>query len=125
MVKGYLDFDNLQIEDETVLLIPDLAIYPQRRKVFCIQEEISLTVKEYDILCLLVINQGRVLTYDWIYEKIWGEVAVGNINNAIACHIHNLREKIYKVLPKPQFSIRCVREIGYCLELKIEPKKIT
>ena len=82
--------------------------------------KLAMTVKEYKILCLLVINHGRVLTYDWLYEKIWNEEPIGSVSNAIACHIHNLREKILKVLPHPRFSIRCVREIGYCLEINSE-----
>ena len=109
-VSNSPDFEFLRVNDEPVLSIPDMMIYPDRRRVCC----------EYKILCLLVINHGRVLTYDWLYEKIWNEEPIGSVSNAIACHIHNLREKILKVLPHPRFSIRCVREIGYCLEINSE-----
>lgn len=74
------------------------------RKVYCNKQEINLTAKEYDILCLLVANKEQVLTYDQIYQKVWGEEAFGNVNNAIACHVHNLREKIGKLLPKAVLS---------------------
>ena len=47
----------------------------------------------------MVANKGRVLTYEQIYQKIWHEEALGNENNAIGCHIRNLREKLGKALP--------------------------
>ena len=91
-----------------------------RAEVIKHKEHIPLTAKEYDLLCLLVANKGRVLTYDQIYQKIWKEEAFGNANNAIACHVHNLREKIGRLLPEGSFVIRCVREVGYCFELNSE-----
>lgn len=65
-------------------------------------------------------EEGRVLTYDQIYRKVWEEEAFGNANNAIACHVHNLREKIGRLLPEGCFVIRCVREVGYCFETDSE-----
>ena len=61
-----------------------------------------------------------VLTYDQIYRKVWGEEAFGDANNAIACHVHNLREKIGRLLSEGSFVIRCVREVGYCFETDSE-----
>ena len=49
-----------------------------RRRVINDGQEIELTVKEYDILCLLAANKGRVLTYEQIYDKVWGEISAGN-----------------------------------------------
>lgn len=108
--------ENMQISNESVLSFPGLEIHPDRRKVYCGHQEIFLTAKEYNLLCLLAENKGRVLTYDQIYQRIWGDKPLGNESNTIACHIHNLRKKIIAVLPEPPFSIRCIREIGYCFE---------
>ena len=55
---------------------------------------------------MFVANKGCVLTYDQIYRKVWEEEAFGNANNAIACHVHNLREKIGRLLPEGCFVIR-------------------
>ena len=82
--------------------------------------EIRLTAKEYDLLSFLVANKGRVLTYDQIYQKVWGEDAYGDESNAIGCHIRNLREKLYEAEPDAPFTIRCVREVGYCFEVNSE-----
>ena len=119
-MKKHPEFELLWLKHESVLSLPGLEIDPAHRKVYCDKLEISLTAKEYDLLCLFVANKGCVLTYDQIYRKVWGEEVFGNTNNAIACHVHNLREKIGRLLPEGSFVIRCVREVGYCFETDSE-----
>ena len=63
-----------------------------------------MTVKEYKILCLLVLNRNRVLTYEQIYRRIWGEDAIGNETNAVGCHVRNLRRKLLQAAPDPPHS---------------------
>ena len=101
-----------------MLSLPRLEIYPDRRKIYRNRREINLTAKEYDLLCLLVANKGRVLTYEQIYQRIWGEEPLGNESNTIGCHIRNLREKLYEAAPDTPFTIRCVREIRYCFDME-------
>lgn len=98
------------------ILLTVLEIYPNRRKVYCDHSEINLTTKEYDLLCFLVVNKGRVLTYEQIYQRIWGEECIGSESNAVRCHIRNLRKKLYAAAPVTSFRIKGVRGIGYCLE---------
>lgn len=119
-LKKHPEFELLWLKHEPVLSLPGLEIDPLHRKVYCDKLEISLTAKEYDLLCLFVANKGCVLTYDQIYRKVWGEEAFGDANNAIACHVHNLREKIGRLLSEGSFVIRCVREVGYCFETDSE-----
>ena len=102
---------------DAVLELPGIEIYPDRRKVFRGRQEINLTAKEFDLLYLLVANKGTVLTYEQIYEKVWGVEGLGNESNAVGCHIRNLREKLNAVSPDSVFTIRCVREVGYCLDV--------
>lgn len=117
VLKRHPDFEYLRLKDEAMLPVPGLEIYPDRRKIYRGRKEINLTVKEYDLFYLLVVNRGRVLTYHQIYEKVWGQDSLGNECNTIKCHIRNLREKLYEALPDASFTIRCEREIGYCFEL--------
>lgn len=119
-LKKHPEFELLWLKHEPVLSLPGLEIDPLHRKVYCDKLEISLTAKEYDLLCLFVANKGCVLTYDQIYRKVWGEEVFGNANSAIACHVHNLREKIGRLLSEGSFVIRCVREVGYCFETDSE-----
>ncbi len=68
-----------------MLSLPGLEIYSDRRKIYRDRREINLTAKEYDLLSLIVANKGRVLTYDQIYRKVWGEDAYGDESNAHFC----------------------------------------
>ena len=117
LLKHHSNFEILQSGDETVVTIPGLEIYPDRRKIYRDRREIDLTTKEYDLLYLLVMNKGNVLTYGQIYQNVWGEEALGNENNAVKCHIRNLRDKLDAAVPNAPFAIRCIREVGYCLEV--------
>lgn len=120
VVKRHPDFEYYQVKDESMLAFPGLEIYPGLRKIYRDRREINLTAKEYDILCLLAANRGHVLTYEQIYQKVWGEDTLGGESNAIGCHIRNLREKLYEASPDAPFTIRCIREVGYCLEVNTE-----
>ena len=118
VLKSYPDLKKMRLDHEMVISLPGLEIYPDQRKIYRDRQEIHLTAKEYDLLCLLVYNQGRVLTYEQIYQKVWGEEPFGKESNAIGCHIRNLREKLFQASPNTPFNIKCVREVGYCLETK-------
>lgn len=111
------NFKQYKLKDISMLSLPGLDIYPDRRKVYRNSNEINLTTKEFEIFYLLVVNRGRVLTYDQIYHKVWNEYTIGNEKNAVKCHIRNIREKLDAALPKASFVIRCVREVGYCFEV--------
>lgn len=117
VLRRHPDFEYMQMNDESILSVPGLEIYPSRRKIYRGRKEISLTAKEYDLFYFLVVNRGQVLTYGQIYQNVWGGEAIGRENNAVKCHIRNLREKLFKAMPDADFSIRCVREVGYCLDV--------
>ena len=58
----------------------------------------------YNILLLLVKNQGKVFSIDQIYESIWNEDAIG-VDNTVAVHIRHIREKI-EINPKePRYPV--------------------
>lgn len=116
-LQQHPDLKKLEISSEPMLSLPGLEIYTDQRRVYCDRREIRLTTKEYDLLCLLVMNKGRILTYAQIYQRVWDDDPLGNENNAVGCHIRNLREKLYKASKKSLFTIRCVREVGYCFEV--------
>ena len=133
--RKYPDFQKYEVDYTPTTSFPDLEIYPDQRKVYCGKQEVSLTTKEYNLLCYFAANEGRVLTYEQIYQKIWGNYVQdienkqiyqkiwGNYvqdieNNTIGSHVCKLREKLYKAYPDRQFEIRCVREVGYCFEVK-------
>ena len=116
--RKYPDFSKYEVDYTTAISFLDLEIYPDQRKVYCGKQEISLTTKEFNLLHYFVANEGRVLTYEQIYQKIWENYVQDIENNTIGSHVCKLREKLYKACPERKFEIRCVREVGYCFEAK-------
>ena len=77
-------------------------------------EKVKLTPIEYNILLLLVKNQGKVFSINQIYENIWNEEAIG-ADNTFAVHIRHIREKI-EINPKEPRYLKVVWGVGYKVE---------
>ena len=120
ILRSHPEMEKYKLAGEPILSLPGLEIYPSKRKVFRDRQEIQLTAKKYEILLLLAANKGHVLTYSQIYEKVWGDIPSGCESNTIGFHICNLREKLYQAAPNAPFTIRSVREVGYCFEIQAE-----
>ena len=116
VLQKYKSFESVQIKSEGVISLPGLTIYPNQRKMYRDRQEIPLTTKEYELLSLLAVNRGQVLTYTQIYEKVWGSSPSGN-ERIIRFHLCNLRKKLNAISADNTFIIRCVRDVGYCLEV--------
>lgn len=117
VLKHHSDFKMFSMDEEMVISLPGLTIYPNQRKIYRNRQEIPLTTKEYELLCLLAANRGQVLTYTQIYEKVWGSSPEGN-EKIIRFHLCNLRKKLNATSSDEPFVIRCVRDVGYCFEVK-------
>ena len=76
-------------------------------------EKVELTVKEFEILKLLLQNPSRVYTKEKLYSLVWKNTYFGD-ENAVNVHISRLRNKIEKIPKKPQHIIT-VWGIGYKL----------
>lgn len=73
----------------------DIIIQPDTHDVFVKDEELPLTVKEYELLLFFVANKGRVLTKQTIAEHLWGDnVDLLDSFDFVYQHIKNLRKKI-------------------------------
>ena len=114
----YPDVPKYEIDYATAISFPDFKILPDQRRVYCGKQEVALTTKEFNLLYYFATNEGRVLTYEQIYQQIWGNYVQDIENNTIGSHVCKLRGKLYKACPDRQFEIRCVREVGYCFEAK-------
>ena len=75
---------------------------------------VKLTPIEYNILLLLMKNQGRVFSINQIYENIWNEEAVA-ADNTVAVHIRHIREKI-EINPREPRYLKVVWGLGYKIE---------
>lgn len=95
-------------EHQQILIYKNIVIDEAQHKVFVDDEEIELTYKEYEVLKLLIINKGIVLTRDKIMESIWGyDFEQGN--RTVDVHIQSLRKKIKGA----GVHIKTIRNVGY------------
>lgn len=101
-------------ENEAVYSTGGLVINDDQKMVTVDGEPIKLTPIEYNILLLLVKNQGRVFSIEQIYESIWNEEALG-ADNTVAVHIRHIREKI-EINPKDPRYLKVVWGVGYKVE---------
>lgn len=101
-------------EQEEVYTVGGLSINDDLKEVTVDGELVKLTPTEYDILLLLVKNQGKVFSIDQIYENIWNEEAIG-ADNTVAVHIRHIREKI-EINPKDPRYLKVVWGVGYKIE---------
>jgi DNA-binding response OmpR family regulator len=81
------------------------------RSIVTINGEYELPPKEFDLLLFLAKNQGKILTKQQIYEKVWGEEYVYDDSNIMAI-ISRLRKKIEENPGSPKY-IQTVKGIGY------------
>lgn len=86
----------------------ELHVCPSKHIVKVRDEEIALTLKEFEMLCLLLKNRGTVLTRDRLLEEIWGYDYDGE-SRTVDVHIKTLRTK----LKSCGELIETVRGIGY------------
>ena len=117
VLERHPSFKQLKLNDESVLSLPGLDIYNNRRKVYCNGYEMNLTTKEYDLLKLFAENRGKVLTYEQVYENVWKEFVQNVRNSTIHFHVNNLKKKIISFLPDAKFKITNLREVGYRLDI--------
>ena len=101
-------------ERQEVISLKHLEINKVTHQVVCYGESIKLTPIEYNILLLLVKNQGKVFSIDQIYENIWNEDAI-NADNTVAVHIRHLREKL-EINPAEPRYLKVVWGQGYKCE---------
>lgn len=106
---------NYDLKQKNILVHSgELSIDKEKRQVFLRGEEISLTVKEYELLELLVENPGKTLHKDYLFQKIWGMDSFSE-NQTLTVHIKMLRNKIEEDPRKPK-RIKTVWGVGYIYE---------
>lgn len=96
-------------ERET-LQVDDLRLEPAARRAWRGSDELELSKTEFDLLELLIRNQGIVLDHTVIYERIWG-YDFGPDSKNLAVYIGYLRRKIDTEGRRP--LIHTVRGVGY------------
>jgi DNA-binding response OmpR family regulator len=113
-LRRYTSLGSLNPENNALHIAGGLVINDETREVTVDGAAVRLTPSEYNILLLLVKNQGKVFSSDQIYESVWNEDALGS-DNTVAVHIRHIREKI-EINPKEPRYLKVVWGVGYKCE---------
>lgn len=113
-LRRYTKLGNAAEDAQKVYQTGGLVMNDDLKEVTVDGEPVKLTPIEYNILLLLVKNQGKVFSINQIYESIWNEDAIG-ADNTVAVHIRHIREKIEINAKEPRY-LKVVWGIGYKVE---------
>lgn len=114
-IRRFTKLGNVTAEEQQhIYSAGGLMINDDLKEVTVDDNPVKLTPIEYNILLLLVKNQGKVFSINQIYESIWNEEAIG-ADNTVAVHIRHIREKI-EINPKEPRYLKVVWGVGYKIE---------
>lgn len=103
----------------TAIVVGDVILDSDEHRVTVSGAEITLPLKEFEVLHLLLANVGRVLTRETLIERVWGSDYVGD-TKTLDVHIKRLRSKI-EVEPAAPSRIVTIRGLGYRFERPSTP----
>ncbi|MCR5640705.1 MAG: response regulator transcription factor [Lachnospiraceae bacterium] len=93
------------------LVLDGLHVNHEKHEVLVEGRHVELTFKEYELLSLLLVNRGVVLSRDQILNEVWGITYEGE-SRTLDMHVKNLRQKLGAYGNR----IRTVRNVGYVVE---------
>lgn len=96
---------------ENSIKVRDLEIKLDSRRVFLNDKEAGLTAKEFDLLELLMKNQGKVYSREALLETVWGYGYPGDARS-VDVHVRRLREKVEENPSDPKY-IHTKWGVGY------------
>ena len=105
---------DVEVPSESALEAGPVRMDVERHTVAVGGEAVSLPLKEFDLLELLLRNAGRVLTRGQLIDRVWGADYVGD-TKTLDVHVKRLRAKIEPDPANPKYLVT-VRGLGYKLE---------
>lgn len=110
-IKAVLRRSSTPSNNEEFFKTKGLNINFSRREILVGTEKVELTLKEFELLEILVKNKGKILTRETLLDKIWGYEFIGE-TRTVDVHIRYLRKKIEEDDKNPKF-IETIRGVGY------------
>lgn len=98
--------------NEKCLTLGALSVYPERHRVKVDGQTVELTLKEFELLHLMMNNPDIVFSREQIQDTIWGYAFDGE-SRTVDVHIRTLRQK----LGSAGHLVKTVRGVGYCVSL--------
>ena len=100
-------------EQVELLVCGDVTLDKEKRMVYAHGEPVDTTYKEFELLALLMKNQGIVISRDVIMERVWESSFEGE-SRTIDVHVRSLRQK----LGESGALIKTIRNVGYMIDAK-------
>jgi len=115
-VRACLKRNRVARLQDGVLDLDRIKLFPRKREVCVDGKPVGLTKREYELLELLALNRGRVLTRDFIMSQLWKGKEIYPWSRAVDVHIQRLRRKIEPDPEHPRFIITHPG-VGYRFEI--------
>ena len=110
-VKAVLRRFSISEPESNILVFGNLTADFDKREILVNDKKLDLTLKEFELLEILIRNKGKILTRDTLLDKIWGYEYIGE-TRTVDVHIRYLRKKI-EVDDKNPKLIETIRGVGY------------
>lgn len=104
-----------ELINDGILKYGDIAFNPQTLLIFCGNKESKLTLKESQLLELLIKRNGMITSKELIIKKLWGYDTEAE-DNHVEIHVSLLRKKLNHL--ESQVAINAIRGAGYVLKIK-------
>ena len=98
-------------EPDSLLVCGEVTLDKEKRMVYAHGEPVETTYKEFELLALLMKNQGIVISRDVIMERVWESSFEGE-SRTIDVHVRSLRQK----LGAGGAMIKTIRNVGYMID---------
>jgi DNA-binding response OmpR family regulator len=106
-----VEMDTQAVKQPQTIQIRDITLNLDTRQVMKGDRLLQLRYKEFELLSLLVLNAGQVVTRAEIFDQVWGTDWLGDMRT-LDVHIRWLREKLEDDPGEPEL-IQTVRGVGY------------
>ena len=110
-VKAVLRRFSVVEPESSVLVFGNLKADFEKREIHVKDKKLDLTLKEFELLEILIRNKGKILTRDTLLDKIWGYEYIGE-TRTVDVNIRYLRKKVEEDDKNPKL-IETIRGVGY------------
>ena len=111
--QGTIGTDGPELS-EGAITVGDVSLDPEEHRVLIDGVEVQMPLKEFELLHLLLVNAGRVLSRDVLIDRVWGSDYVGD-TKTLDVHVKRLRGKLEIDSANPT-RIVTIRGLGYKYE---------
>ncbi len=108
------DSNNSSDLDSSAMEVGTIALDPEQHRVLVHGQEVTMPLKEFELLHILMANAGRVLPRETLIDRVWGTDYVGD-TKTLDVHIKRLRSKVEDD-PAVPTRIVTIRGLGYKFE---------